>query len=387
MFCPCTRNRHGGNCGMLRSRAGNRRSDNSGAFRSRVGKRRGGHSGMFRLDAGNQCGGSRRILCRTTRKRHGGFTLVELLSALTLGALLIAALLKLHHNAQWAHAAAANRAAVAQKLIVMRRAVGESVTGIVPACGAKARRFNLMTAAAPAPFWLKPFESAVRVVGAGDSGAPDGLKRAGDRPGERSAQSDVLIVRGAALPAVSVSGHATDTRAFVVSDTAGFRTGDAALICDEHAAALFQVTDVGAHSLGYGGGGVQPGNCAGAFAAGGCAQQHRFGDGAVIARYAASVFYVGVGKSGGGFSLYRQRPGVVRAGAVRRLTLSAEEIITGVRRMAASVVVRQGGRLRHANAGGGDGGGSPFAIALEVVISGHTGPGGGEESHAFVVTL
>lgn len=342
---------------------------------------------MFRCRARDRRSGNRRMFRRTSRDRRGGFTLIELLSALTLGALLIAAMLKLHHNAQWAHAAAANRAAVAQKLIVLRRAVGESVAGIAPACGAKTLRFNLMTAGASAPFWLKVFESTVQVVGDGDSGAPDGLKRVGERPGERRAQSDVLVVRGAALPAVSVSGHATGTRAFVVSDTAGFRRGDAALICDEHAAALFQVTDVGAHSLGYGGGGVRPGNCAGAFAAGGCAQQHRFGEGAVIARYAASVFYVGVGKSGGGFSLYRQRPGVVRAGAVRRLALSAEEIITGVQQMAADVVVRQGGRLRHAAAGGGDSGGTPFAIALEVVISGHRGPGGGEESHAFMVAL
>lgn len=355
MFCSRTRDRQGGNRGVFCSRTGNRRSGNFGMF-------------------------------RRTRDRQGGFTLVELLSALTLGALLIAALLKLHHNAQWAHAAAANRAAVAQKLIVLRRAIGESVAGMAPACGAKAQRFNLMTAGASAPFWLKVFESTVQVVG-DDDGAPDGLKRVGTRPGERRAQSDVLVVRGAALPAVSVSGHATGTRAFVVSDTAGFRRGDAALICDEHAAALFQVTDVGAHSLGYGGGGVRPGNCAGAFAAGGCAQQHHFGDGAVIARYAASVFYVGVGKSGGGFSLYRQRPGVVRAGAVRRLTLSAEEIITGVRQMAAEVVVRQGGRLRHADAGGGDSGGSPFAIALEVVVRGHSGPGSDEESHAFMVAL
>lgn len=354
-------------------------------FRSRVSIRRGGNAGMFRSRTRDRRGGNRAIFRRTTRARHGGFTLVELLSALTLGALLIAAMLKLHHNAQWAHAAAANRAAVAQKLIVLRRAVGESVAGMAPACGAKALRFNLMTAGASAPFWLKVFESTVRVVG--DGGAPDGLKRVGARPGERRAQSDVLVVRSAALPAVGVSGHATGTRAFVVSDTAGFRPGDAALICDEHAAALFQVTDVGAHSLGYGGGGVRPGNCAGAFAAGGCAQQHRFGEGAVIARYAASVFYVGVGKSGGGFSLYRQRPGVVRAGATRRLTLSAEEIITGVQQMAAEVVVRQGGRLRYADAGGGDSGGLPFAIALEVVVSGHRGPGGGEESHAFMVAL
>lgn len=372
MFCSRTNNRQGGNRRMSRSRAGNRRSGNCGMFRPRAGNQRGGNCGMFR---------------RRTCDRRSGFTLVELLSALTLGALLIAALLKLHHNAQWAHAAAANRAAVAQKLIVLRRAVGESVAGIVPMCSAKAQRFNLMTAGASAPFWLKLFESTVQVIGGGDGGAPDGLKRAGDRPGERRAQSDVLIVRGAALPAVSVSGHATGTRAFVVSDTAGFRPGDAALICDEHAAALFQVTDVGAHSLGYGGGGVRPGNCADAFAAGGCAQQHRFGGGAVIARYAASVFYVGVGKSGGGFSLYRQRPGVVRAGATRRLTLSAEEIITGVQQIAAEVVVRQGGRLRYAGAGGGGSGGSPFAIALEAVVNGHNGPGGGEESHAFVITL
>ncbi len=313
-------------------------------------------------------------------ERGAGFTLVELLSALTLGALLIAALLKLQHNMQSAHNAAENRSAVAQKLIVARRALADSVAGIMPACAGKARHFNLMTAAASAPFWLKPFESTLRVVGADDP--PDGLKAVGRRAGERRAQSDVLIVRAAALPAVSVSGHATATRAFVVSDTAGFKPGDVALVCDEHAAVLFQVTDVGAHSLGYAGGAARPGNCPGAFAAGGCARDYRFSGNAVGARYTASVFYVGVGKSGDGFSLYRQRPVVVRSGATRRLRLSTEEIITGVRRIDADVVVRQGGRLRYAKAGGGD---SFFALAVEAVVSGHNDPGGGER-HAFAIT-
>jgi len=46
-----------------------------------------------------------------------------------------------------------------------------------------------------------------------------------------------------------------------------------------------------------------------------------------------------------------------------------------------------GGRRCQGGAGGGAGGGSPVASALEVVNGGHTARGGGEESHAFTVTL
>ena len=316
------------------------------------------------------------------QSRRRGFTLVEMLSALALSALLISALLKLQQNAGLAHVAAEERAAATQKLIVLRRELAAAVGGMIPACAKAKKRFTLINDYQK-KFWLRPFQSTVRVYAA--SASPAGVKKTGKRPGERRANSDVLVTRGAVLPAVTVTSH-TATGAFHVSDTSGFKLGDAVLLCDEEASVLFQITDIdkGLGLLRYSGGGATPGNCANAFHDDGCARGYHFSGGAVAARYAASVFYVGVGKSGDGYSLYRRRLPGVDSDAKQRLTLlRSEEIVTGIRRMTARVVVRDGDRFRHANS---DAAGAPFAIDIEAVIAARSGLAAAER-HAFTLAL
>lgn len=291
-----------------------------------------------------------------------------MLSALALSALLIAALLTLQQNAGSAHVAAEERAAVTQKLIVLRRELAAAVSGVIPSCAEKKGRFNLIKAP---QFWLRPFESTVRVYAGSEK--PTGMKKTGGRPGERRADSDFLVIRGAVLPAVAVTGH-TAAGSFRVSDTAGFKNGDVALVCGEQASVLFQIAGIGGSSLRYSGDGVAPGNFA-------------FGGGAIATRYTASVFYVGVGKSGDGFSLYRRRLPDENSDAKRRSTLlNAEEIVTGIRRIAARVVVRDGDRFRYAKSDYGAG--EPFAIEIEAVIAARAGLADDDgERHAFTLAL
>jgi len=258
-----------------------------------------------------------------------GFTLIELLLALALAAFVIGFSVALYQNIKLAYTESSRQLQNTKKFTVAQRIMDESLNGSLASCNTATTRRSLVNGS---QFWSQAAGAHAEVYPASTS--ISGLKRIGNSIGERAANSDVLVLRTAQLPASAVVMHDTSNAKFVIQNSIGLSRGELAVVCDKNAALIFQVTHTTGRHIHYRGAQVAPGNCTN-FAAPRCAGNYRFAGGALLARYTALIFYVGYGYAGP--ALYRQKPTVIRRANGRRLSLRAQELVSGISQLHATV--------------------------------------------------
>jgi len=268
-----------------------------------------------------------------------GFTLIELLLALALGAFVIASSVALYQNIQLAYTESSRQLQSTQKFAVAQRIVDAAVNGALASCNTATTRRSLVNGR---QFWSQAGRANAEVYPA--SSTVRGLKRIGSSTGARAANSDVLLLRTAQLPASAVVMHDIDNDKFVIQNSIGLSRGELAVVCDKNAALIFQVSHTTGRHIHYGerhgGRRVAPGNCTN-FAAPRCGGNYRFAAGALLARYTPLVFYVGYGYAG--VALYRQKPSVSKRANGHRLSLRAQELVSGIAQLRAALSAANNG--------------------------------------------
>lgn len=297
-----------------------------------------------------------------------GFTLVELLVAIALGAFLITISITLYQTILKAQLTAAQSLAITQKLIVSRHAITTALDGAITPCTSAPKRISLVRAN---HFWLQHNRAIAEVSVAGD--ALSGLKPIGRLAGERHPASDVLIVRPARLPATAIVAHDSVNNAFVIQNPIGLTRGDLAIICNQHIAVVFQVARVTTKRIYYVGTNISPGNCPNAFTSPDCGGDYVWTADTLLAHYHPTVFYIGNGSSG--LALYRQQPTVFHSGNQHRLALRAQQLVEGVTQLNVAV----------SNTAGNT---NPNAIAVRLTLADISLSANKRyEKHAFTVPL
>ena len=252
-----------------------------------------------------------------------GFTLIELLLTLALGAFVVATSVALYQYIKDAYIDSGKRLSATEKLIVSQRIFKEALAGSIESCNTAPVRQSLVNSS---QVWLQARESVAEVYPAHST--IGGLKKIGNRIGEREATGDVLLLRPAVLPATSVVRHDVENDKFVVGNSIGLTRGGLAVVCDENAAVIFQVAYTTGRHIHYAGSGIAPGNCSSAFTSEQCGGNYRFDKNALLAHYSPSLFYVAHGHAG--LALYRQKPIIFRQSHNRRLSIRARELVSGV---------------------------------------------------------
>ena len=258
-----------------------------------------------------------------------GFTLIELLLTLALGAFVVATSVALYQYIKDAYIDSGRRLLTTEKLIVSQRIFNEALMGSIESCNTAPARMSLVNSS---QVWLQARRSAAEVYPAHST--LGGLKKIGDQIGEREASSDVLLLSPAVLPAAPLVLHDVQNDKFVIQHSIGLTRGGLAVVCDENAAIIFQVAYTTGRHIHYARSGITPGNCSGAFVSAQCGGTYRFDKNALLAHYAPSIFYVANGHAG--LALYRQKPIIFRQSHNSRLSIRAQELVSGVIQMQAA---------------------------------------------------
>ncbi|MBC6414706.1 MAG: prepilin-type N-terminal cleavage/methylation domain-containing protein [Chromatiales bacterium] len=258
-----------------------------------------------------------------------GFTLIEILLTLALAAFVLAISIALYQYAKQAYIDNGAQLRVTEKLIASKRIFSETLNGSIKSCSAAPTRLSLVNST---QLWLQAGASAVEIYPGQNN--ISSFKRVGDKIGERDIDSDVLLLRAARLPATSLVAHSIENNKFIAQNSIGLTRSGLAIVCDENAAVVFQVAYTTGRHIHYAGGGIAPGNCANAFSDERCGGSYRFAKGALLAHYTPTIFYIA--NSHAGPALYRQKPIIFRRHGNRRLSMRAQELVSGIMRLHAA---------------------------------------------------
>lgn len=286
---------------------------------------------------------------RARPRRIAGMTLPEILLAAGLGTTVVAVLsqameLALRKSRDETSRHHAHQIAVSAEQL-LRAAIPTAASA---PCPRNSRRWYAVSDHKK-DYWSRIFRGAAEVL-PHDSAGAKAVHATGTDGGDRVAGHDVLVLRHVRVP-VAVEQHNTGRGLFVLSNDAGVRRGDLALVCDGGTQALFQVTRVaqnGLHLFYRVDDTVRPGNCAGIFGApDGCGENTLTFDGAVVMRYNAVAFFIGNGHHKGDLSLFRKDLLLRSSGDDVLAYMVGSEVLTGVRSLKAAVIIRRGRDNRH----------------------------------------
>ncbi len=276
--------------------------------------------------------------CNRARSARGftspGFTLVELMIALTLGLLVVGAVIGVFISNQEVNRQNEGLARMQESaryaFEVMARTIREA-GGV--ACG-NLEPVNVLND--PSNYWWADWGSSpIRGYPDNDNTFPKAFAGSTPNAADRVSGTDALIViSGTENDGVYITDHNPTAAQFKVNTTAhGFVDGDILLVCDYNHAAIFQTTsasssnDTIVHNSGVSG--VSPGNCTkGLGRPRLCTTNgtpYTFAKGGFIAKLAAFGWYIGH-NGRGGRSLYLLR--LQNASGTANST--AEEIAEGI---------------------------------------------------------
>ena len=255
--------------------------------------------------------------------------MIELLLTLALSAFVVAISVALYQHAKGAYMDSGKRLLVTEKLAVSQRILKEALAGSIESCNAAPTQLSLLNSS---QVWLQARTSVAEVYPARNN--IKGFKKIGAQIGGREAESDLLLLRSVILPATSLVLHDTENDRLIARNSIGLTRGGLAIVCDENAAIVFQVAYTTGRHIHYGNGEIVPGNCRNAFTSERCGGNYRFDKGALLAHYAPSLFYIANGHAG--LALYRQRPTIFRQQHGRRLSIRAQELVSGITQLQAA---------------------------------------------------
>lgn len=264
-----------------------------------------------------------------SRRRAGGYSLVELMVALVLGLLVVGSALAvfLSNRATYAATESLGRAQENGRLAfeLMSRELRE--VGTTPCGNTRASVGNVLNGAGT--HWYDWAEPVRGYTGAEAIGGVNGIAF-GAAHAQRIAGTDALEMRGAAVGGRKAQAHDAAGGNFTMLDANhGFTTSDIVVACDYQRASIFQITGVSGDQIDYAAGAGSPGNAS--INLGGCLEtectpgMYTFQPSLLITRLGASRWYIGANDRGGR-SLFLQTLRNV-AGVTQT---STEEIAEGV---------------------------------------------------------
>ena len=273
----------------------------------------------------------------STQLARRGFTLIELLLTLALGAFVVAMSIALYQYTKKSHVDNGEQLLVTEKLIVSQRLLEEALTGSIKSCNVAPLQLSLVNSAKP---WLQIGTSTAEIYPAQNN--ISSFKKVGEKIGERDAESDVLLLRAVALPATPIVTHDIENQKFIVENSIGLTRAGLAMVCDSNVAVVFQVAYTTGRHIHYAGGRITPGNCTNAFRDEHCGSSYRFDKDALLAHYIPSIFYIANGHAGP--ALYKQKPVIYRRNGNYRLSMRAQELISGITHLQAATNLAQDGQ-------------------------------------------
>lgn len=279
--------------------------------------------------------------------RQRGFSLVELMIALLLGTLVIAAAGGIFIANRQTFRSTDNLGRVQEGMRTafelmardIREAAGNPCSNSVPLA-------NVINN--PASRWwtgLQNWGVGMRGYAANTAFADAGF---GTGAAQRLAGTDAIELFASESPVRMVTAHNPGGATMTLSTAShGFSSGDIALVCSPRQAALFQISSVSGNTIGHAAGGT-PGNCTASLGVpvncgGGMAYQFSVPN-TVLARMHAARWYV-ANNPAGRPSLYQQR---LAGGAV-----AAQEVVEGVRDLEFRYLLRDSNSYVDAAAVGG----------------------------------
>lgn len=265
-------------------------------------------------------------------RAHSGFTIVELMVAMTLGLVVVGIVVNILMSNLQTYRVNEDMSRLQESartsFELMARDVREAGQN---SCGARLYA-NVVRSAGAIPVWADISGGSLRGY-EGDQVAT-GVVVTGAATGQRVSGTDAVLVIRAAPSDVIVTAHNPTGTLFTVSSTMGFSALDPVLVCDAGSAAVLQVggVDAGAKTLNYNLTDA-PLNCSAGLdypgypipaSCGGFADK-TFSAGGFMAKLSSSLWYVGVNAQGGK-SLYRTQ--LATTGGV--ISVDAQEIVPDV---------------------------------------------------------
>lgn len=314
-----------------------------------------------------------------------GFSLVEMMIAMTLGLILLLAaggsFLASQRAAGMAQAMSKNQEA--SRLAFEMMAKDLRAAGPNP-CTSTTLPVNILNSGQTNPWWeqwaqgIRGFEAGVGVPGLAMGGGE----------GERLASSPVLDVYTADDSLTPLGGQMDSANSTVRVGSGGgrFSAGDIAVICDTTVAFVFQVTGGSANVVQHGAGSGAPGNCSAVFnASDPCTNindGHRYGWDGQIGLASSYRWYLGPNEEGT-VSLWRARMTNSTTGATPSV-VSRQEISRGIEAMEIEYMESGGSDYVQASAVGNWRDVSSVRISL--TLSQDVGSGVGSESTLTATT-
>ncbi|MEW6445762.1 MAG: PilW family protein [Pseudomonadota bacterium] len=279
---------------------------------------------------------------RRTCPRTGGFTLVELMIALTLGLLITGGVISVFISNKQTYRTNEGLARIQETARVafelMAREIRE--TGGNP-CGTPLVANVLNN---PATSWWSDW-AAGSLIGFNGNQSATGIVATGTGTAQRVSGTDAILIKsGTLMESLAITDHVPASAQFKLNTTAhGIADGDILMACDYKTAAIFQVTNASStnvtivHNSGTG----TPGNCSKGLGypteCTALGNQKQFEDGFLV-KLASSFWYIG-NNGRGGRSLYR----LGMFGNTGTIAGGAEEIAEGVRDMQIVYLTRNSG--------------------------------------------
>jgi type IV pilus assembly protein PilW len=274
--------------------------------------------------------------------RSHGFTLVELLVAMTLGLILIGGVLSVVMTTRQTLRVNENLARMQEgarfSFEIMAREIREA--GMVP-CGTRLTANVLRTAGSPAMTWWANTDAGM-LRGFDDAQDSTDIVPFGTAAGERVTGTDAIVILRPAGDETSfrqITSHVPATTTFTFATAPAFANAQVAMVCDGRSSALFQIQTVtntppavlyAAATL----------NCSTALGSvnAQCTTPvaKTFDPDATMARWDPAFWYIGVNAQGGR-SLYRARIGVNATG---QIAVTRDEMATGVNNLQIDYLTR-----------------------------------------------
>jgi type IV pilus assembly protein PilW len=243
---------------------------------------------------------------RQARRSSGGFTIVELLVAMTLGLFLLGGVIGIFVNSRQSFRVNENIARVQENarfsFELLMREIREA--GVVP-CGTR-QVSNVVAAAGALPWWANWDNGTL--VGY-DGGQAAAFKATGTGVGDRVDGTDAVVV----LRPVSdetgiqpISNHNPASKKFTVPTPGAYKAGDLLSVCDATSAVILKMNSVTGGDLVYNATDNCTTNLGYPTECGGTTPAKTFDPGSIVTKLDPVFWYVG-NNAAGGKSLYRMR--------------------------------------------------------------------------------
>lgn len=266
-------------------------------------------------------------------RKIGGFTLIELMIAMLLGLLVVAAAISIFVANRRTYVATEDLGRVQESARVAFEIMARDLRAAGGnACDQSAPVADVVT---PGGAWWSDWSTGV--VGYSQSQTVPGLPT-GTGVGQRVAGTEVVELKSAHFGVSVVSHDAAAAQFRVEHDAHGLQAGDLALVCDYSQASVFQVSGItnGTAPLVAHAASGTPGNCTTGLglpvSCGGTGTIHIFDRNSTIAKVEAVRWFVGNNEQGGR-SLFRQTRRSQAAG------VAVEEVVPGVTGMTLEYLV------------------------------------------------